>query len=164
NTRAFLTAQRARYGEVFHLGFMGEYRGVDAAVVFGREAQDEVLRDNERFPAAPGYAFSKPTLGDSLLSSDGDLHTRQRKLLSPAFATTLFGAYVERLEEAARIVMATWGARGQRTFYLDAQAVMFRLACRIILGVNDEEYRASYAQTLAHWETLQQGVTNPIHV
>ncbi|HEY7093231.1 MAG TPA: cytochrome P450 [Ktedonobacterales bacterium] len=164
NTRAFLTEQRARYGEVVHIGFMGENGAVNAAIVFGREAQAEVLRDNERFPAAPGYAFSKPTLGNSLLSSDGDLHTRQRKVIAPAFSSKLFGAFVERVEEAAQTVFAAWGKKGKRVFYTDAQEIMFRLACRIILGVNDEEYASSYQETLAKWETLQQGVTNPIHL
>jgi cytochrome P450 len=161
NTQAFLLLQRARYGEVVRVGFMGERGAVNAAIVFGREAQQQILSDNERFPAAPGYAFSKPILGDSLLSSDGSLHARQRRLLQPAFASALFGAYVDRLEQAAQAVFATWDKRGRRAFYRDAQEIMFRLACRIILDVNDDEYVASYARTLHAWETLQHGVTNP---
>jgi cytochrome P450 len=149
---------------------MGERGAHHAAVVFGRDAQAEALLDNQRFPAAPGYAFSRPTLGDSLLMSDGPRHVAQRRLIQPAFATSLYGAYLARLEEALGTVLATWSSGdarpSQRAFYCDAEAVMFRLACRIILGATDEEpprAEREYARTLAKWEVLQGGVTNPIH-
>ena len=153
DTHAFLTRERQRYGDIFHLGFMGERGAQHAAVVFGRDAQAEALLDNERFPAAPGYAFSRPTLGDSLLMSDGPRHVAQRRLIQPAFASSLYGAYLARLEEALGTVLATWstGSPGSprrakssqrafyRSFYRDAEAIMFRLACRIILGATDAE-------------------------
>ena len=139
-------------------------------MVFGREAQAEALADNARFPAAPGYAFSRPTLGDGLLMSDGARHLAQRRLIQPAFHSTLYAAYLARLEEALGTVLATWSDRSsgrarsdQRAFYRDAEAIMFRLACRIILGATDEEPPREYARTLAKWEILKGGVTNPIH-
>jgi cytochrome P450 len=53
-------------------------------------------------------------LGDGLLMSDGARHVAQRRLIQPAFAPALYGAYLTRLEEAMRTVLATWssGSRG----------------------------------------------------
>jgi cytochrome P450 len=158
--RAFIERRVRAYGPVFHTGFMGR----DVAVIVDAEAQRYVLHHNAQFPAADGYAFSGSILGErSLLLSDGEAHTHLRGLVQPAFRRRHYDAYLARMEGVCATVFDAWGKRGKRTFYRDAQDLLFRLSCAITLGVEDNvednvENSVDYRRLLAQWTDMEGGV------
>lgn len=100
-------------------------------VVIGSAAlANEVLgTKQESFRKAPGLTiFLKPVLGSGLLTSEGDFHTRQRKLLAPAFAPKRVAAYARTMAERAER-FATGLADGDR---IDLAEAMMRLTFEIV--------------------------------
>jgi len=160
DTLAYVAAKRARHGDVWRTRFMGQR----VAVAIGADAQRQVLEDNVRFPAAPGYVFVRPLLGNSLFALDGAEHERQRRFMTPAFAGRHYPAYLERINRVLDASLASWtrsGSSGRRTFHRDALAIMFAVSCSLAAGI---EVGADYERLLRRWLTMQAGLLNPIRV
>ena len=88
----------------------------------------EILSDRDSaFTKAPGLSiFLRPVLGDGLLTSEGEHHARQRKLLAPAFAPKRIASYADIMAERA----GTWAsALGPE---LDVTEGMMRLTLEIV--------------------------------
>src|SRR4051794_8377423 len=76
--------------------------GFIPAVMIGAPAlAHEVLATKHAsFVKAPGLAvFLRPLLGGGLLTSEREVHTRQRKLIAPAFAHKRISAYAATMAE-----------------------------------------------------------------
>jgi cytochrome P450 len=100
-------------------------------VVIGSAAlANEVLgTKQESFRKAPGLTvFLKPVLGSGLLTSEGETHARQRKLLAPAFAPKRVAAYARTMAERAER-FATGLADEDR---IDLAEAMMRLTFEIV--------------------------------
>lgn len=100
-------------------------------VVIGSPAlANEILgAKQESFRKAPGLTiFLKPVLGSGLLTSEGDFHARQRKLLAPAFAPRRVAAYARTMAERAERFSTGLGD-GER---LDLAEAMMRLTFEIV--------------------------------
>ena len=52
--------------------------------------------------------FSRPLLGDGLLTSEGELHRQRRKLVAPAFAHQRVSKYAETMTAHALAAQAAW--------------------------------------------------------
>jgi len=157
NTLPYVQRNLDRYGPIWRTTFMG----LPAAVAIGAEAQRQVLDDNRQFPAAPGYSFVRPILGHSLFDMDGDEHDTQRSYLTPAFAPNRYSQLVERLDRVLNQVFDGWGLTGQRTFHREALAAMFAVSCAVTIGL---ERGPEYDTLLTRWQTMQQGLLNPLRV
>jgi cytochrome P450 len=72
--------------------------------------------------------FSRPLLGDGLLTSEGELHRQRRKLVAPAFAHQRVSKYAETMTAHALAAQAGW-REGER---LDMARAMMRLTLGIV--------------------------------
>ncbi|HEY8076454.1 MAG TPA: cytochrome P450, partial [Labilithrix sp.] len=90
----------------------------------------EVLQTKaSSFTKAPGLTiFLKPVLGNGLLTSEGQFHASQRKLLAPAFMHKRIASYAETMRERAAKV-ASSVRDGQQ---LDVADLMMRLTLEIV--------------------------------
>jgi cytochrome P450 len=90
----------------------------------------EVLIDRAAdFQKGPGLRIvSRPLLGDGLLTSEGEPHRRQRKLVAPAFAHQRVSKYAAVMERHARRAVSTWSARPT----IDIAQEMMRLTLGIV--------------------------------
>jgi cytochrome P450 len=73
---------------------------------------------------------AKMLLGEGLLTSEGDFHLRQRRLVQPAFHRQRIGGYATTMVSAAQATAARWrdGAR------VDLHAEMMTLTLAIVAG------------------------------
>lgn len=114
-----------------------EYGDVARFTVFGREAllfsEPELIREvllgqPKSFRKSRGLQLAKALLGDGLLTSEGDMHKRQRKLASPAFAKNRMGRYGDEMVRITREHAATY-AKGES---VDVNQLMMRLTLAIV--------------------------------
>jgi len=75
-----------------------------------------------------GLERSKELLGEGLLTSEGDHHRRQRRLVQPAFHATRIAGYAEVMCEEARLVSDGW----RHGACVDMATEMSRLTLRIV--------------------------------
>ncbi len=76
---------------------------VNVVMIGAPALANEVLASkHDAFVKAPGLAvFMRPLLGNGLLTSEGEVHTRQRRLLAPAFTHKRISAYAATMAERA---------------------------------------------------------------
>lgn len=84
------------YGPVFTTRFMG---GIEMVWIIGPEANQYILVDNAKnFSWREGFLGDLiPVIGDGLLTTDGEVHDRARKLLNPLFTPARIRSYAERM-------------------------------------------------------------------
>ncbi|MDF2693928.1 MAG: cytochrome [Labilithrix sp.] len=101
-----------------------------AVVVSSPALANEVLSAKQAsFVKAPGLSiFLRPVLGDGLLTSEHEMHERQRRLLAPAFAPKRIAAYADTMAERAERFAAKL-ASGES---LDIAESMMRLTFDIV--------------------------------
>lgn len=97
------------YGDVFHSSFMGRH------MVFIRHPEDihdVVLRKASSFRKGPDYTNKRiglaSFLGNGLLTSDGELWRRQRKLVQPALHARRIEGYAETMVDFTEAMVARW--------------------------------------------------------
>ena len=80
-----------------------------------------------------GYEVLRLLLGDGLVTSEGALWRRQRRIAQPAFAPRSIGRFAETMVTCAAELAATWrdkAARGETTdVAVDMMALTLRIAC-----------------------------------
>jgi cytochrome P450 len=88
----------ATYGELAHFRF----RSADIYLVTDPEAIKRVLAaDHRGFIKSQSMQEAKRVLGEGLLTSEGDLHHSQRRLIQPAFQHSRVEAYGATMAELA---------------------------------------------------------------
>jgi cytochrome P450 len=117
-----------RYGDIYRIGFLGRERFVirhpehlqqvlvEQATCFEKPEQGPAARQLQRF------------LGRGLLTSNGELWRRQRRLVQPAFQRERLAAYAELIVEHSERVVD--GLRDQQQ--LDLSELMMELTLRIV--------------------------------
>jgi cytochrome P450 len=87
-----------------------------------------LVGEYQSFAKGRALAEAKRILGEGLLTSEGERHRRQRRLMQPMFVHSRIGTYGEAMVEAAERAAAGWRA-GQ---VLDVHAEMSRLTLGIV--------------------------------
>src|SRR5205823_11419227 len=88
-------------------------------------------RHAARFIKCPAMRRSTVTLGQGLLTSEGGLHRRQRRLISPAFHPSRVQGYAQTMLDYTRQFTSTW--RDGQTF--DIKERMTQLTLQIVAKV-----------------------------
>ena len=91
---------------------------------------DVLVTDHRSFRKGPTIQTARRVLGDGLLTSEGDHHRRQRRLIQPLFHVSRLDAYVPAMLELTERAGASWrdGA------VLDVHAEMSRLTLAIVVA------------------------------
>lgn len=90
--------------------------------------RDVLITHDWNFIKARGLRASKPVLGNGMLTSEGELHRRQRRLAQPAFHSARLATYAGTMVDCALTVSRAW-VNG-RQYALDQE--MMRLTLQIV--------------------------------
>ena len=122
---AFFTNLAATYGDLAHVHLAGEHLYL---VNDPRVIRDILVTHQHKFMKGRGLARAKRLLGEGLLTSEGQVHVRQRRLLQPAFHRDRIASYATVMTEYADRARNTWtdGAT------IDAAHEMMRLTLGIV--------------------------------
>ncbi len=82
----------------------------------------------DSFEKGTTFRFLRPVIGNGLLTSEGDFHRRQRKLMAPALSHKRIAAYADTMAAYSERSQAAW-ADGAR---IDLSAEMMRLTLDIV--------------------------------
>jgi cytochrome P450 len=121
----YLLRMSERYGEVVQLRFAN--RDVN---LLSNPADIEALLVNQHRKFVKGTALqaARRVLGQGLLTSEGDFHLRQRRLIQPIFHRQRIAGHAESMVQAAASTRANW-RDGQ---VLDMHAAMMALTLSIV--------------------------------
>ena len=102
----FLVEVGRQYGDMAHfrLAYLPAYLAIHPDSI--REVLVTKASSFER--GQLDYRILSRFLGDGLLTSEGDFHKRQRKLVQPAFHAKRIQAYADTMVEYAEKMLATW--------------------------------------------------------
>ena len=98
NPLRFLTDLARRWGDVVQFRIGGK------SYIFLNHPdfiRDVIVGESHRFTKGPALQRAKVTLGEGLLTSEGELHRRQRRLAQPAFAVNRVNHYAEAMVQEA---------------------------------------------------------------
>ena len=121
----FLLRMAETYGEVVDLRFASRH-----VYLLSGPADIEALlvSQHRKFVKGTALQATRRVLGQGLLTSEGDFHLRQRRLIQPIFHRQRITAYAEGMVQAAAALSARW-ADGQ---VLDMHAAMMGLTLAIV--------------------------------
>src|SRR5688572_3175592 len=127
NPLAFITSMSQGGGDIAH------YRlALRDVFLLGHPdlIRDVLVTRQHDFAKGEGLKWARRFLGDGLLTSEGDFHTRQRRLAQPAFHRQRIGSYGKAMVAHAASARERW--RDGEDLWLDREMV------RVTLGIAGE--------------------------
>ncbi len=91
----------------------------------------------------PGVQVTRPLLGDGLLTTEGDVHRRARRLVAPAFSPRRLTGYVEQFAASASAV--EWSDGQQVDLHAEMASLTLDIVGRTLLGVDLADARGMRA-------------------
>ncbi len=101
-------------------------------LLYDVDAIKHVLVDNNKnYVKSRNYQGLKLVLGDGLVTSDGELWRRQRKLAQPAFLRRRIEAFAAPMAAMSEELASAWGGLGEGAI-IDVHEAMLKLTLRIV--------------------------------
>jgi cytochrome P450 len=143
---AFLTMLRAQYGDIARVPL-----GAETLYLFSDpELVREVLVTNHRnFHKGRGLERAKMLLGDGLLTSEGELHLRQRRLAQPAFHRQRVAAYGATMASYAAARRDRWRAGATIDAHQEMMALTLAIVGKTLFDADVEHEAAEIGAALA---------------
>ncbi len=137
-------------------------------LVNSAETVHHVLVDNNKnYVKSPNYKGLKLVLGEGLVTSEGELWRRQRRLSQPAFHRDRIAAFVEAMVDETDRMLARWATRTGEA--LDVHAEMMNLTLRIVartlfstaVGPEADTIREALGVAIHHANDYAEAVVKP---
>jgi cytochrome P450 len=99
-----------------------------------RDIETVLLTNSSNFVKSVFLRESKALFGDGLLTSDGALWQRQRRMLQPAFHHDHVLAFTEPMIKSTEHMVATWKDGEERNVHADMTRVTMEIIAKVIFG------------------------------
>jgi cytochrome P450 len=130
---SFVRGVHRTYGSAATVLMMGR----KAVFFFRPEHAQFFLVDHARgFASGTGRDVLKRFLGEALLTTDGDVHRRQRRLVQPAFHKKRVETYAEIMTGHTRDMLDTWRAGEERDLTREFQELTLRIVVKALFDVD----------------------------
>lgn len=130
----FVGGRFQQYGDVYYVASEDGQPGL--YVLRHPEHLEQVLITEARSMRKKHSAFAllSQVLGDGLLTTDGDVWRRQRRLVQPAFSRQRLDGYAAAMADEARIEADRWRDGERRDVGHDMMELTLRIVCRTLFG------------------------------
>ena len=126
-----------------------------------------LVENHDNYVKSPSYSALRAILGRGLLTSEGELWRRQRKLLQPVFQPRHLADFAAEMARFADATAASW-MEERRSF--DVHEEMMALTLRIVgqtllgteLGRHSDKLGDALDEILVFREELRGGVARPL--
>jgi cytochrome P450 len=88
----------------------------------------------------------KLLLGDGLLTSDGDFHRQQRRLVQPAFHRQRIEGYADTMVQLTEQMLASWRAGNEVNIAQEMQFLTLRIIGKALFNIDDRTQIATLGQ------------------
>ncbi|XP_015249688.1 PREDICTED: cytochrome P450 26B1 [Cyprinodon variegatus] len=138
----FHISRRERHGNVFKTHLLGK----PLIRVTGAENIRKILLGEHNLVCTQWPQSTRIILGpNTLVNSVGDLHRRKRKILAKVFSRAALESYLPRVQDVIKTEISKWCSEpGSIDVYSAAKSLTFRIAVRVLLGLQMEEERIVY--------------------
>jgi len=125
---AFYTRLQRDYGDIVSFSQLGKLK----YVVFHPDQVNEVLKHHTLFVKDIPGIF----MGQGLITSDGEVWKRDRKLMAPFFTLVAVQHYGALAVDLTRSMLADWAAGGARNVHTDMMHLTLQVACKSFFDVD----------------------------
>jgi cytochrome P450 len=143
-----LTRVAREYGDIAHIPLLLQSRILVSSPEW---IEDLIVRQPQKFDKGPGLKdASRRLLGQGLLTSEGELWRRQRRLAQPAFHRQRIGEYTQVMVEQAAAHTRDWREGETRDMAEEMMALTLMIAVKTLFGIEftEEAKRVGPAVTL----------------
>ncbi len=142
----FLRGMQDRYGDYFTLNMMA----VGKVVATGHpDAVEQVLADEDGFPGGEAQQMVEPLVGPrSIFVSEGEDHTRKRRIMFKPFHRTAVARYGERVRRIVHDELDTWSMGEPIAMRPRMQRIAMDVILQLVFGVEDPERLQAFRDRL----------------
>lgn len=128
----FLREAQQQYGDVVHIRF-GPSRHV--YLISDPDMIKEVmLTKQDSFMKAKGLQTAKAVVGEGILTSEGEKHIRQRRLMQPSFRKDRIARYSEAMVELTDSMLQSWADGQTREIAEDMMELTLSIITKTMFG------------------------------
>ena len=129
----FLQRTQKTYGDLAYYRLSGQ----DTYLVSDPDAIEKIfVKDNRNFIKSRGLDRTKPLLGEGLLTSEGDFHRRQRRLVQPAFHRKRIQSYAEVMVKSSLEHQDRWQSGQQVDMSLEMMELTMTIVGHTLFGMD----------------------------
>lgn len=138
--------------DVLHFFLTSKQRGEIAAVRFGPRRlyilhhpdhiREVLVHQAHAFHKGRGLQKAKPVVGEGLLTSEGETHRRQRRLMQPHFNAAKIGRYAEQMLHDTETLLQKWEVGEERWISSDMMDLTLNVICHTMFGTDIGEQTA----------------------
>ncbi len=154
----FLTKLKKECGDIAHFKIGPQ----DTWIVSHPDFIKEILVNQQRkFMKGRGLQFAKKMLGEGLLTSEGEFHLRQRRLVQPAFHRQRVATYATTMTDYAVSTRERWQAGEQLDIAQEMMRVTLAIAGKTLFDADVEGEAGEVGKALTETMVLFERITNP---
>jgi cytochrome P450 len=127
----FLTRCARRYGDVVFFRF---FRTPVCLVNHPDLIESVLVTGHENFTKSKDYRVLRTLLGEGLLTSEGELWRRQRRLMQPAFHRDRIAAYAEVMTAYTGRMLDIWQDGDERDIHRDMMQLTLEIVAKALFG------------------------------
>jgi cytochrome P450 len=129
----FLTRCAREYGDVVFFRF---FRTPVCLVNHPDLIESVLVKNHANFVKSKDYRVLRNTLGDGLLTSEGDFWRRQRRLMQPAFHRDRIAAYAAVMTAYAERMLAAWKDGEERDLHRDMMQLTLEIVAKSLFDAD----------------------------
>ena len=158
---AFLTKLAREHGDVvnFKLGPQDMYLLNHPDYI-----RDVLVTNNRNFVKSRGLQMAKRFLGESLLTSEGEFHRRQRRLAQPAFHRQRINSYADAMIDHAFRTRERWQDEETLDIWQEMMRLTLSIVGKTLFDADVEAEATEIRKALTDIMQLFERMTNPFSV
>lgn len=124
--------------------------------------RDVLVTHNRNFVKSRGLQMAKKFLGESLLTSEGEFHRRQRRLAQPAFHRQRINAYGEVMTELGVRTRERWQDGATLDIWQEMMRLTLAIVGKTLFDADVESEAPEIGKALTEVMQLFERITNPL--